>query len=522
MRRVITILTFALLGTIVAQGQIKIGGNVYGGGNQGVVNGSTKVTVKSGDIGAILDPAAVRPLEDPKGKVFGGARMANVGGNTFVHIDGKSEPVGETPNYILINQVFGGNDIAGNVGTAAAVKEDIPAELEAVKSSMPSPLPVGETEEYYNEVDNTFNSYVRVSTKVTDEHYTEEEIRLASSDPDNPAFGKSTTDVKPAPDARKVYIGQLFAGGNGDYDYEQTPSPNPGKVIHTIYDKKDKNHLNPVAQLETPEGDVGFHFPELDKTYLEIKGGSIVYGYGGGNSSTIKETNIIHYDNPSAVVNHIKVDANGLLNENGTDLLTTERFKEMGINTTFSQPSSGAYQVGRFFGGNNLAEMNIRPTWNLLSGKIRNLYSGGNRGAMTSPDGLLLEIMGYSTLIVDNLYGGCRMADVMPTVNGVYVPCSNLPGYKFPNELSARTLVRGGHINNVYGGNDVTGTVYGGNAVGIYATVYGDVYGGGNGNYPYTDSQGMADDDTYGDFYYETSGGTTSTEALSAFRPNAE
>ena len=510
MRRVITILTFALLGTIVAQGQIKIGGNVYGGGNQGVVNGSTKVTVKSGDIGAILDPAAVRPLEDPKGKVFGGARMANVGGSTFVHIDGKSDPAAANTNYILINQVFGGNDIAGNVGTAAAVGEDIPAELEEVG-----------TTEKKNNVDATFNSYVRVSTLATDEHYTEEEIRAASADPENPAFGKSTADVKPDPSARKVYIGQLFAGGNGDYDYEQTPSPNPGKVIHTIYDKKDKNHQNPVAQLETPEGDVGFHFPELDKTYLEIKGGSIVYGYGGGNNSTIKETNIIHYDNPSAVVNHIKVDANGLLDENGTDLLTTERFKEMGLNTTFSQPSSGAYQVGRFFGGNNLAEMHIRPTWNLLSGKIRNLYSGGNRGSMTNPDGLLLEIMGYSTLIVDNLYGGCRMADVMPTVNGVYVPCSNLPGYKFPNELSARTLVRGGHINNVYGGNDVTGTVYGGNAVGIYTTVYGDVYGGGNGNYPYTDSEGMADDDTYGDFYYETSG-TTSTEALSAFRPNAE
>ena len=207
MRRVITILTFALLGTIVAQGQIKIGGNVYGGGNQGVVNGSTKVTVKSGDIGAILDPAAVRPLEDPKGKVFGGARMANVGGNTFVHIDGKSDPAVANTNYILINQVFGGNDIAGNIGTAAAVKEDIPAELEAVKSSMPSPLPEGETEEYYNAVDNTFNSYVRVSTKVTDEHYTEEEIRLASSDPDNPAFGKSTTDVKPAPGSKKKESG---------------------------------------------------------------------------------------------------------------------------------------------------------------------------------------------------------------------------------------------------------------------------------------------------------------------------
>ena len=125
MRRVITILTFALLGTIVAQGQIKIGGNVYGGGNQGVVNGSTKVTVKSGDIGAILDDEASRPLEDPKGKVFGGARMADVGGNTFVHIDGKSDPAAANTNYILINQVFGGNDIAGNIGTAAAVEEDI-------------------------------------------------------------------------------------------------------------------------------------------------------------------------------------------------------------------------------------------------------------------------------------------------------------------------------------------------------------------------------------------------------------
>ncbi len=514
MRRVITILTFALLGTIVAQGQIKIGGNVYGGGNQGVVNGSTKVTVKSGDIGAILDPEATRPLEDPKGKVFGGARMANVGGNTFVHIDGKSDPVGETPNYILINQVFGGNDIAGTIGTAAAVEEDIPAELEEVG-----------TTEKKNNVDATFNSYVRVSTKTTGEHYSEGEIAAAANDPEAEAYGKTTDDIKPADDARKVYIGQLFAGGNGDYDYEQVPGPTEGKVTHYIYDKKDKNHQNPVAQVVTDEGGVGFQLPELDKTYLEIKGGSIVYGYGGGNNSTIRETNIIHYDNPSAVVNHIWTNNAGAEvaedTEGAIDLLTTERFKEMGINTTFSQPGSGAYQVGRLFGGNNLAEMHIHPTWNLLSGKIRNLYSGGNRGSMTSPDGLLLEIMDYSTLIVDNLYGGCRMADVMPTVNGVYVPCTNLPGYKFPNELSARTLVRGGHINNVYGGNDVTGTVYGGNAVGIYTTVYGDVYGGGNGNYPYTDIEGMADDDTYGDFYYETAG-TTSTEALSAFRPNAE
>ncbi|UKK47958.1 hypothetical protein L6475_12195 [Prevotella sp. E9-3] len=489
--------------------QIRIGGNVYGGGNQGEVKGSTKVTVLAGEIGAV-DSAFARPLVNPKGKVFGGSRMANIGGNTYVHIDGEhfTKDNSTTPDYILINQVFGGNDIAGTIGTAAAVGETVPDELTGIKRTAEDA-----ENPKKNVVDNTFNSYVRVSTKAT------------GGVPDS--------------DAKKVYIGQLFAGGNGDYDYKQTAGPKAGQVTHSIYYTTDKDHTTPVAQVVTNTEGVSFQLPELDKTYLEVVGGSIVYAYGGGNNATVKEKTIIHIDNPSKVVNHILVDATGVEANSSTyaayessethempagyeDLLSTTRFKEMGINTTFSQPSSGEYQVGRFFGGNNKAEMSIRPTWNLLAGKVRNLYSGGNSGNMTSPEGLLLEVPTYSTLEVENLYGGCRMADVVPTVNGEYTPCVNLPGYQFPNELSARTLVRGGHIINVYGGNDVTGTVYGGNAVGIYTQVYGNVYGGGNGAYPYTDL--MEDDDTYGDFYYgdRIQGTQTSYEALNAFRPNAE
>jgi hypothetical protein len=522
-----------LLATVVVQGQIRIGGNVYGGGNKGYVGGSTRVTVKAGDIGAV-DEDAQRPVENPRGRVFGGARMANVGGNTFVHIDGQSDLEGDLAtksNYIVVNQVFGGNDIAGQIGTAAAVGEERPTELTAVKAA-------NDSDPKKNVVDNTFNSYVRVSTKVKLDannnpvHYTAKEIAAAETDPENAAYGKTTADVKPDPNARKIYIGQLFSGGNGDFDYVQTPGPETGKVTHTIYNKSDKDHTTPLAQLVTNEGEVGFQLPELDKTYMEVVGGSIVYAYGGGNNATVKEKNIIHIDNPSAVVNHIYVNKETWAEdptataESSTikNLLCTERFKEMGINTTFSMPSSGAYQVGRFFGGNNKAEMHIRPTWNFLAGKIRNLYSGGNQGNMTSPEGLLLEIPDYSTLIVDNLYGGCRMADVMPTVDGVYTPCTTLEGYKFPNELSARVLVRGGYIHNVYGGNDVTGTVYGGNALGIYTTVYGNVYGGGNGAYPYSDNDGLRNDDSFGDFYYgdKIENGMTSYDALNAFRPNAE
>ena len=509
MRRYITIILMILLSTIVAQGQIKIGGNVYGGGNQAVVKGSTSVTVKAGDIGAVLDPEASRPLKDPKGKVFGGARMANVGGYSYVHIDGE-----HATDYILVNQVYGGNDIAGQVGTAKALHIPMPTDsLTAIKRDG---VAADADDPKRNAIDDTWNSYVRVSCK-TD--------------------GAGNAAV----DAKKIYIGQLFGGGNGDFEYDQVPAAGD-KVTHIIYNRSDKNHENPLAQVTTDADEVGFQLPEQNKAYLEVKGGSIVYGYGGGNNATVKEKTVIHYDNPSKVVNHILVESTtGVEADDGTygtyetnitdkienpvpsgftELLSDNRFLEMGINTTFSQPSSGEFQVGRFFGGNNLAEMKIRPTWNLLSGKIRNLYSGGNRGKMTSPEGLLLEIKDYSTLVVDNMYGGCRMADVMPTVNGVYVACTNLPGYQFPDGFSARLLVRGGDINNVYGGNDVTGVVYGGNAVGVYTSIRGDVYGGGNGAYPYTDNEKLANNSTFSDFYYNP--GSSSTEALKVFRPNAE
>ena len=477
MRRVITILMIVLLSTIVAQGQIKIGGNVYGGGNKGNVEGSTKVTVKAGDIN----------------KVFGGARMANIGGNAYVNIDGKN-----ALDYMVINYVYGGNDVAGTIGTAAAVGEELPAEL--------TNNPDG--------VDNTWNSYVHLSTKVDGEGH-------------------------PAGDAKKCFIGQMFAGGNGDFNYtddEGNPLMDGDNYIVTE-DKKVNGITQTITVASSP---TPLKLPELDKTYLDIQGGTIFFAHGGGNNVTVKEKAVIHVDNPSEVVTDIKLDENGLEDdENGTDILTANnsyRIKEdMGVRLALEHVESDEFQIGRLFGGNNKAEMHIRPTWNLQSGKIRNLYSGGNRGKMTSPEGLLLEINplaeNTNPLVIDNIYGGCRMADVMPTVNGNYSPCTNLQDkdkdgnliYKFPNELAARVLVRGGDVNNVYGGNDVTGTVYGGNAIGIYTTIRGDVYGGGNGAYPYTDNeQGYKNSDEYGDFYYSTSGYTTSIDALNAFRPNAE
>ena len=493
-----------------AHAQIKIGGNVYGGGNVGKVNGNTTVQVKAGDLN----------------RVYGGARMADVGGSSYVNIDGEN-----ATDYMVINYVYGGNDIAGTIGTReaeSAGEKTLPAEI-ASNEDVTS-----------GDVDISWNTFVHLSAK------------MDASDPS-----------KVASDNKKVYIGQLFAGGNGEYYYEQS-DPVGGKTTHSIYADEEKTEL--LETLVTDAGDVGFQLPEVDKAYLDIQGGSIVYAYGGGNNATVRENTVIHVKNPSTVVNHILVDAAGTEATdatyatyetnlaNGTykpdepfeisgttyrNLLTNDRFKNgMGINTTFSKPSSDEFQIGRFFGGNNRADMAIQPLWNLQSGSVRNIYSGGNKGRMTHSNGLLLEIAEGSTIKVDNLFGGCRMADVRPKTTdwdsamdnpvtgtqGDYKDASEVFGtigsYKFPDNLAARVVVAGGDVNNVYGGNDVTGKVYFGSAVGIEASIRGNVYGGGNGAYPYTNQDYFRSDQNYVDFFYSTEG--DNSEALKDYRPNGE
>lgn len=490
-----------LLSTVVAQGQIKIGGNVYGGGNHAYVQGNTNVTVLAGDIGARPDENTV-VLEHPAGKVFGGARQADVGGNTFVHIDGERASAD-----MLINQVYGGNDVSGVVGKrmndADFTKRAVPEKLAAEAAA--------------DGVDNTWNTFVLVSSKMTSKavHYTQAECddyntrnNLSRGD-----YGFLTTrhvnpltpGVLDEANNKKIFIGQLFGGGNGDFTY--TPD---GEDTYTVTEEED----NQTVVLATKAVK-----PELAKSYIAIHGGTIADSYGGGNGATVTEQAVVCVDNPSLVVTD--ADVKTMLDTDNDDVMNA-RYEEMGF-TILSQTSSSDFQMGSVFGGNKSAEMAIRPTWHLQDGKIRNLYSGGNRGDMTYKDGLFLEIPTYSSVVVDNVYGGCRMADVNPKENGekvAMVSSEDLLPYQIPANLAARVVVAGGDVNNVYGGNDVRGKVYFGNAVGILTSVRGDVYGGGNGAYAYTDQ--LSEDKKYSDYYFSQGQHSSLMDALNATRPNAE
>ena len=470
MRKITTILLLFLSATLM-QAQIVIGGHVYGGGNAGETGGNSTVTIRGGDLN----------------RVFGGARMADVKGRAFMNIDGA-----HASNYIVINRLYGGNDISGTIGTS---EEDLPDEIKTYAAN--------------NNVDKTWNALLLISTKTVTTGTGDEAV---------------TTEAE---DAQKIYIGQLFGGGDGEYEYGSRTEDD--KTVY--FAKEDGVEVATSSHELSP--------PNIGKTFLDIQGGSIVYAYGGGNNATITEKTVICLDNPSEVVTSIKDTR--ITTEGDGELLTNKRFEEdMGINTTFSYPNSDAFQIGRFFGGNNKADMAIRPRWNLQRGKIRNLYGGGNEGRMTSPEGLLLQIEGAG-MVVDNVFGGCRKADVKPLYNNndaTPVPYNEvqLPAADNPNNIPAgyasRVRVLAGHVTNVYGGNDISGNVYAGNTVGIRTHIYGDVYGGGNGSYAYTDNPALKDDPHWSDFYYnpkeilglsgDTFTGMESAEALNLIRPNAE
>ncbi len=282
---------------------------------------------------------------------------------------------------------------------------------------------------------------------------------------------------------KHLFVGQLFGGGNGDYDYEHE------KILDSEGEPTSQD--NPYYNKQKPE---------IGNASVNIKSGTFGYVYAGGNAATVTSTAQISINNTS-----VPLDINGADDSDaGDDLLSDATLQYMGINTEYFN-QAGVYNFSRVFGGNNKAEMHIRPTWNLMAGKIENLYSGGNEGPMTCPEGLLLEIGDNSNITVTNVFGGCRKADVRPE-NSPGVVASSVPrldGYQFPANFAARVRVRSGNITNIYGGNDVSGRVYFGNAIGLFTSITGNIYGGGNGSYPYTDNDKLKTEPRYSDFFYD-------------------
>ena len=360
--------------------------NVYGGGKQALLEGNAHVTLIGGQV---------------RNNVFAGACMANIKGYALVDIKGSNAA---DADQLLIKAVYGGNDISGSILNSSNATPTSLGYSYKVTSGLPTPL----------------ESFV---------------------------FAQPT--------ATNAFVGNVFGGGNGAYQY----GGSEGNWSVTMAD----------PEATTDEKTITFeglsNKPIAPHAYLQIEGGTYGSIYGGGNEATISERTDIYFG----------------IGMNGEDYADVTPMKNIPVAALswldlyegYTMNEGGAtfnmkYNAYRIFGGNNIADMAIRPTWHLKSGMVGNIYSGGNQGRMTYEKGLFLPLTS-NHIKVNNVYGGCRMADVNPggangngTIAGETITYhrfkhaegdkfaeSDSATYNFAEGYAARVLVLAGQINNL-------------------------------------------------------------------------
>ncbi len=411
--------------------------NAFGGSNKGIVNGNTNVFYSGGKQGTLLGSLYGGGLVgEIKGNtfvelaggfvvnVYGGSRQADIGGASHVWAyDGKYNGVEDVQHLIICN-IYGGNDISGTIhGTMPAVW----------------------SKKEWNTLDGKeVNSYVEIAA-------------------DNESAKRGFP-----------LVGSAFAGGNGE-------------------------NWNESFGVQ----------PNVKNALIEVDGGTTIRAFGGGNMATVT-------DNAYIFTNAKRKDfAEVTFTEYQKNIMNKVFFSGVPVGykwngTTLTMTKN---HVIRLFGGNNLATMDIQPTWKLKEGLLANVYSGGNMGGMTyynpegkpatkdgnigdesgmlnadgsnanlSPRGLSITI-DEPTIHIGSLFGGCRISDVKPT------PKTGEPewpeGTKGEDFYGTTINILNGYVENVYGGNDISGTVHHGANVNISGAVSGNVYGSGNGFYIY-------------------------------------
>ena len=479
--------------------------NVYGGGNQADLIGPAATRLDAGTI---------------YGNVFGSARMADLMG--YCNVDIASDPLNTDPLYV--KAVYGGNDISGMSANLARVFPNV------TRQGNPTWTWINSIPAFAGKATTVFDGTAQWKPyKESIKNVTYGDITVQVKSNLNGAINTTNiwnnTVTSHSVPGKSTFIGNLFAGGNGDYTYtdgtvtlpEDLEKDADGNWLHTVTFGSAQNRLS---------------HPDAARAYLQIEGCAFGYIYGGGNNATVTESTDIYIDNPDAPCLVPKDVAIRM------GVQKTSYSWVLGDGVTAAGESDAVYAkfgqtMDRVFGGNNLADMSIQPNWYLHGGRINSLYGGGNKGNMTCNNGILVNIFKYkpgtedsngtvtgsdvaSTIKINNLYGGCRMADVAPADN--QTAAFTRFGHDFPADYSSRVYITGGTINNVYGGNDISGHVLKGADVEIYGAVSGDVYGGGNGAYPYTDNKALATayPDEWGDYYYSADGTVDGAEATTA------
>ncbi len=462
------------------------------------------------------------------GSVFGGGRMADVGGKTEVVIVNCEE----------IGAIYGGNDIAGTVHGADGSTITLGVDTgdshgyDTDYGTTTSEIKIGDVygggNGYYAYNGSSFvaatNEYTSETVAsgasvnaITQSHEVDGAVWTNTGDEDVTLNFPSITKTAITVTNDYVKVDSIFGGAKNAFltfnDYTANGSTitiNGGTIFavfggnnfggtqgygkHHIEVTKTTTNLTPGVSSSATTGygrDFGIRylFGGGNKVYgstteIFITGGQIDTIFGGGNAADVYAANVtvncpIEAKTEDYTFGNVYSQA-----------ITGYSEGELTIDNSYSWNGSGVYNVDALFGGNNKAAMAGIPNITLTSGSIGTVYGGGNAGDMQAQatddgDGGTLTIndnevkygthveLNSPTMVVDYLYGGCQMSNVY---------------------YSTWVEIKEGHVGTVYGGCNVSGDV-GSTRINLDAAQF-------NGVDPNEDYQKV-----YGSTYVVTSGG---------------
>ena len=418
-------------------------GKIYGGGNMAVV----------GTLAASDATDAVKKQSEGTTKllftggwmtadVYGGGNYASVFGNSDVLING-------TDFYPWFDEnVYGGNDKFGTVtgGPSRTGTTSTQCGTDVVWSTMPTYM-TEDVDIANRRVDLTASN---AASRVLVEGY--------------PSFYKN-----------------IFGGGNGAYNYFTYNRDGEGNYVE---DDGEADGLAKTFALDRNDDwdDVAtfsnmFH-PDQRSSFVDLHsdvGVGMQKVFGGGNNVTVGKDITI----------------------NGVEIAMGKA--TVWLNSTDYDEEASYADVGRIYGGNNLAAMAAVPRVYLLKGIAREVYGGGDQGDMTGTtaltDGVSTEghvdeygfnsgtsvfMSGSEVDVLHAIYGGSNVADV---TNGTFVGIN-----------------RGKASGSIFGGNNVSGNVSSSHVMLLGEhdiAVGGEVFGGGKGDYVYSVNSASPEEGVY-------------------------
>ena len=469
-------------------------GDVYGGGSLAAVTGNTSVLIQTAGT-------------EVKSNVFGGGSQAGVSGTSTVQV----------ANGIVGTGVYGGCNVLGSVGGTA----EVIVTGGAIGSS-------GQHANVYGGglgPDTRMNGDVLVTIGATnggtpptysgsavitgDVYGGSAKGKTNCNDAGTAHQGSSKTDVT-------LYggtiDGDLYGGGHGiDNAAANVYGPvqvtvNKGTVTGSVYGC---NNAAGAPQSTVKVDIYGTDAPGSGLTYAlgNVFGGgnqaaygstpdvtihncdnSIGYVYGGGNKASVAATNVRVYggntigyvfgggNGEGVAASYEMVEGNAVTNIYGGTILhvfggNNSSGKISGaVTLTVNKQAEGSgtacdMKIGEVYGGGNLAAGNAGAVNIGCTGDWTTTGTNNHTNHNNTDNRIGYELEGIGTV-----YGGANAADIGSSSNNSNITLN----------------INSGMVDNVFGGNNTSGTIYGTIQVNINKTsdacswYVGNVFGGGN------------------------------------------